>query len=864
MARTAPAIRFLIAFSAVAVGLGAARAATTSYVPVLLDEIGSAPGLIGVAMLTNAAAGFIVPLLIGAYADRNPGRAPLIAGGVAITAGGLTAVALGSASTYVLLTLAAGVVYVGLNVVQTIHRTLVPERFEDGDRARVTSAQELAQLVGALAGTVVGGVLVLAAPELLFIAVAAGLGLLLVPTIGLAIVRERRAPVARASTERGGLRAALRRPGARELLVAQALWVLAYIGLTPFFALYAKDVLGLGTGVAGAMLAGFGLLTGVGMLIAARVEAERVRTVLAAGALALGGGLTAAAAGSTLVVVALPFAVAAVGAGLVTSLGFVYYSRFVPDGQTGAYSGAYFSVRAAAAAVALPLAGLIVEVGGSYRALLAMGVFGLAAVVPIRRAEARPATRPVRPLESITAVIPVYRSERFAEVARATAAHVDRVVLVDDGAPYPISSLVGEFAEAEGIELIRMDENRGKGTALAAGIAAALAGPSRPDAIMFVDSDGQHPPELIPSFVAAAEAGADAVVGRRDARAAMPLRRRLANRTSSLGLSIATRRWLPDTQNGMRLIRTDALDEVALPDGRYEAETRHLKELAAAKRDIAWVEVPAIYNGEPSDFHPVADSLRVARAILAAPRPAAAGPGPAALLAYARTWVPRMAGIVLLALLAGQGLAALQPLDEQLFLAVNGLGDGPDWLYHALDPHSRNYVLLALAAVVASIALRRAPKHVAGAVVAVAFAAFFSDLVLEVLQLSIDRERPEEALGAASAQSHGRTWGALPSFPSGHMMVTAAIVATIATAVRGLRYPLLVYLGAIALTRITFGAHFPLDVLVGTAVGWEIGLFAAGLAAAGGLLPGDCRRVPEPSAVPGGRLEPAADGMVRS
>ena len=63
------------------------------------------------------------------------------------------------------------------------------------------------------------------------------------------------------------------------------------------------------------------------------------------------------------------------------------------------------------------------------------------------------------------------------------------------------------------------------------------------------------------------------------------------------------------------------------------------------------------------------------------------------------------------------------------------------------------------------------------------------------------------------------------------------MVAAAATALPKLRAPLLVYLGAVALTRVLFGAHFPLDVIVGAMLGWETGLFAAGLAAAAGLLP---------------------------
>jgi hypothetical protein len=63
-------LAFLSAFGIVAVGVGAARGITTTYVPVLLDRIEHAPGLIGAVMLVNAAAGFAVPLLVGLWSDR--------------------------------------------------------------------------------------------------------------------------------------------------------------------------------------------------------------------------------------------------------------------------------------------------------------------------------------------------------------------------------------------------------------------------------------------------------------------------------------------------------------------------------------------------------------------------------------------------------------------------------------------------------------------------------------------------------------------------------------------------------------------------------------------------------------------------
>jgi membrane-associated phospholipid phosphatase/MFS family permease len=827
-------------FAAVAVGMGAARAVTTGYVPVLLEEIADQPAWIGVAMLSNAAAGLVVPLVIGARLDRRPGRRTLIGWGAVLAAGGLVAIGLGNGSSYLALALAAAAVYVGLNIAQTTHRALVAERFDDSGRPSATGAQELAQLGGALVGTVAGGLLVLVSPGLLFGLVAALVIVSAVPTLRLPMVR--RSTVVRPADQRPTLKAlamTVRRAGAREILAAQGLWVMAYVGLTPFFVLYATDVLGVGAGVGGALLAGFGLLTGAGMLIATRVDPAHVRSALALGAAALGTGLAAAAAGSTLTVVALPFALAALGAGAVSSLGFPYFSRFIPPDETGLYSGAFYSVRAIAATAAVPAAGAIVAATGSYRALLGFGVLALAAVPAILRAEGRRG-RPAfvdrsRPVERIAAVIPVFRSDRFAEVALATARHVDHVILVDDGAPPRVADRLQALAGEHMMDLVRLGANRGKGAALAAGIEVAKT--RGPDAILVLDSDGQHPPALIPEFVAAART-ADLVIGDRTKdRRRMPALRRLANAVSSQALSVAARRRLRDSQNGMRLIRTEVLVRFPFPTGRYESESRHLKAMARGGARIERIAMPAIYDGEPSDFRPLGDTVRVARAIVAHPEPAAQLPGRGALVSYARIWSPRLAAVTLLGLLAGALLPLLQGVDGRLFLAINGLGDGPEVLYEALDPHSRNYALLAALVLVAGVALGRRWRHAVGGLLALVLAAFAADLILEVIQIAFDRPRPEEALGAQVDLTHSRSWAAIPSFPSGHLMVTAAMVGAAATAVPLLRRPLYVYLAAIAVTRIMFGAHFPLDVGVGALIGWEVGLFSAGLVAAAGLLP---------------------------
>ena len=134
------ATRFLAAFGMAALGVGAARAITTSYVPVLLDRIQHDPALIGTVMLVNAGAGFAVPLAVGVWTDRHSGgrlgpRLPFVLAGAALTSVGLTAVALGTESSYLFLALAAAIVYVGLNAAATAHRAIVAESFEDGAAA---------------------------------------------------------------------------------------------------------------------------------------------------------------------------------------------------------------------------------------------------------------------------------------------------------------------------------------------------------------------------------------------------------------------------------------------------------------------------------------------------------------------------------------------------------------------------------------------------------------------------------------------------------------------------------------------------------------------------------------------------------
>jgi MFS family permease len=381
---------FLVAFAAAAVAAGLGRAITTSYLPLLLDRLDDEPGLIGMVMLVNAGAGMAVPLVTGLWSDRRARRGrgrrlPFVVGGTALTAGGLAALALGSSSSYLVLALAGAVVYTGLNALTTAHRALIPEIFGPAERARATSAQELAMLVGGLLGLVVGGLLTGLASWLPF-----ALSAVLVPVLAFPTVRRTQEPdhvAPPTSASRGAtyyLRAA-RRPGVRNFLIAQILWVLGYAALPAFFLLYAEEVLDLEPSVASLWLAGFGLATGAAIAAAGRVRNPALhRPLLLTGVVLLGGGFLGVSASTNLAGVGAALVAAATGYGLVSTLGFPLFAALIPPGEAGGYTALYFSVRAIASTIALPAAGWTVEATGSYRALFVLGgVATLTALVPL-------------------------------------------------------------------------------------------------------------------------------------------------------------------------------------------------------------------------------------------------------------------------------------------------------------------------------------------------------------------------------------------------------------------------------------------------------------------------------------------------
>ncbi len=189
---------------------------------------------------------------------------------------------------------------------------------------------------------------------------------------------------------------------------------------------------------------------------------------------------------------------------------------------------------------------------------------------------------------------------------------IERVVpkenffIIDDGS----TDETPDILKKKGVNFYSLP-HRGKGFAIRWGIEYALN--IKAKFVIFLDSDLQHPPELIPLFIDKLRKGADIVIGSRwRYLQMMPKDRYLSNRLTTFFVSLLVGRRLYDTQSGFRGYRTFILRGISLGTERYETETELLIKLFLSRkvRKIDYVDIPAIYNGAESNIRRMQDTLR--------------------------------------------------------------------------------------------------------------------------------------------------------------------------------------------------------------------------------------------------------------
>ncbi len=167
--------------------------------------------------------------------------------------------------------------------------------------------------------------------------------------------------------------------------------------------------------------------------------------------------------------------------------------------------------------------------------------------------------------------------------------HDLRIIVVDDGS----TDATADVARAHGCTVIRSEMNRGKGASLRAGLASL--GNAHFDAVVLMDSDGQHDPARLAALTEPILDGvAEMVVGSRylapTKRGQTPWNRYLVRSGTVSVLNLILSMPVTDPYSGYRALTQRAIECITLRGDRYESELEML--FCANGRGLRLVEVP--------------------------------------------------------------------------------------------------------------------------------------------------------------------------------------------------------------------------------------------------------------------------------
>lgn len=191
--------------------------------------------------------------------------------------------------------------------------------------------------------------------------------------------------------------------------------------------------------------------------------------------------------------------------------------------------------------------------------------------------------------------LPVYNEVDFVdEVLDQVSQHAPNVLVVDDGSNDGTDL---RLARRDDVAIVRHGTNQGYGAALSTAFQYAID--NGYEILVTIDCDGQHQPQRIPDFVAAAHQ-ADIVSGSRyltafDDDDAPPEERMLINRQITRKLNERLGLRLTDAFCGFKAYRVDALRRLRITDAGYAMPLQLWVEAALANLSIVEIAVPRIY-----------------------------------------------------------------------------------------------------------------------------------------------------------------------------------------------------------------------------------------------------------------------------
>lgn len=188
--------------------------------------------------------------------------------------------------------------------------------------------------------------------------------------------------------------------------------------------------------------------------------------------------------------------------------------------------------------------------------------------------------------KSIFIVIPAFNeAKRIRKVLEDVKGIGLPVIVVDDGS----RDSTFEHAKKHDVLVLRHRVNLGKGAAIKTGCEAAFS--MGADAIVMMDSDGQHKAEDLPNFLERIQSGKfDVVFGSRNMGLGVPLVRFIGNKVASVLISFLFGVYISDLICGYRAMTKKAYTLMELKSSDYGIETEMV--IKAAKYKLRYCEIP--------------------------------------------------------------------------------------------------------------------------------------------------------------------------------------------------------------------------------------------------------------------------------
>ena len=239
------------------------------------------------------------------------------------------------------------------------------------------------------------------------------------------------------------------------------------------------------------------------------------------------------------------------------------------------------------------------------------------------------------------------------------------ILLVDDGSRFDKRKIFAEcIRKVSGINLLRHNQNMGKGRALKDAFLWAFDNLPSLTGCITVDSDGQH---LVKDVIRCLEAGRQTpralVLGCRTFSGEhVPWKSSFGNNWTRFLFLLITGRSFMDTQTGLRVIPMEFMRRlIDFPGERFDFETEML--LGMCEMPLIQISIDTVYEhkNQGTHFRAIEDSIKIVRVIF-------------------RAWARRMGLFILSAL-------SSFVLDTSLFYLL---------YYYLLTPNAKGCLLLSI------------------------------------------------------------------------------------------------------------------------------------------------------------------------